>query len=212
MANTDWAFGFAPYDMIYPGHYYAVETAPTINIYHNDIVGVDGAHYSTPMMGYLPGILVDNVCDGLDNLLGSVQAIFDENFDPVRYIAAGDTGNGTIAGYVYVLDHPMQLYVAREDFAGNAIDIAEGSLNADIVSVALSAGNSNTGISRQMIDSDSVAGTAALNLKLMGPHPNDVSLVADDTPGSSGDEGARWICRITEHYYGQPSVDGGLSA
>ena len=212
MANTDWAFGFQPYQKLLRANYYAIAASTVINFYHGDIVGVSGAHLSTPKMGYLPGLATAAVIDSLDNLVGAVLALFDENMDPVKYIAATEAGNGTIAGYALVADDPNQLFVGREDFDTNAIDVAEGSLNADIISVALSAGNSDTGISRQLIDSTSVADTAALNLKLYGPHPSDGDLVADDTPGSSGDQGARWICQITMHYYNQPSVAGGASA
>jgi len=212
LANTDWAFGFMPYEKLLRANYYAIHTAPTIGFYHGDIVGVMGVNVTTPHMGYLPELLYDAVPDSLDNLVGAVLALFDENMLPVKYIAATEVGNGTIAGYALVADHPDQLFVAREDFDGNAITTTEGSLNADIVSVALCAGNNATGRSRQMIDSDSAAATAALNLKLYGPHPDDGHLVADDTPGDSLDEGCRYICQITMHYYGQPSVAGSKSA
>jgi len=212
MANTDWAFGFMPYLNILRAQYYAVATAPVINVYHGDIVGVDGVMYSTPKMGYLPGILDATVPDGLDNMLGAVMAIFDENMDPVKYIAATDAGNSTIAGYVLVADHPDQLFLGREDFDTNAIDTTEGALSADIISVALCAGNSNTGRSTQLIDSTTAAAATALQLKIYGPHPNDTDLVADDTPGSSADEGARFIVSIQEHYYSQTAAAGGASA
>jgi hypothetical protein len=122
--------------------------------------------------------------------------------DPCKYIAAAEVGNGTIAGYVLVADHPDQQFVAREDFATNAIDLVEGSMNCDIVSVALCAGNTKTGISTQLLDSDTAATTAALQFKIFQPHPADTALVADDTPGDSGDEGARYIGQFNEHYYG----------
>uniref|UniRef100_A0A6M3KEY0 Putative structural protein n=1 Tax=viral metagenome TaxID=1070528 RepID=A0A6M3KEY0_9ZZZZ len=212
MANTDWAFGFQPYQKLLRANYYAISTAPTIGFYHGDICGVSGANLLTPGMGYLPGLLYTAVPDGLDNLIGSIVALFDYKMDPTPYIIPATVGNSVIAGYALIADDPAQLFIGREDFDGGAIAAASGSVNANIISVALCAGNTKTGRSRQMIDSSTAATTAALNLKLYGPHPNDVSLVADDTPGASGDEGARWICQITEHYYGMPSVDGGLSA
>ena len=100
MANTDWAFGFEPYEKLLGCHYYAVVTAPVINYYHGDLVGAEGAVLLTPKMGYLPQVYDDGVIDGNDNILGAVIAIFDENFDPVKYIAATDAGNSTIAGYL----------------------------------------------------------------------------------------------------------------
>jgi hypothetical protein len=114
--------------------------------------------------------------------------------NPVKYIAAAEAGNGTIAGYVMVADHPQQMFIAQEDAGGNAITLVEGSMNADIVSVALCAGNSTTGVSKQEIDSSTAAATAALNVKLYGPHP-------DDTPANDSYH-CRYICTINEHYWG----------
>ena len=210
--NYDWAFGFMPYGPVLRARYYAVAASTVINVYHGDIVGASGANLLTPKMGYLPGIYTTGNIDGLDNLLGAVLAIFDENMDPVKYIAATEAGNATIAGYVLVADHPDQVYVAREDFSTAAIDTADGSSTVNIASQTISAGNSDTGRSRQMLQSSTIHTTAALNMKLYGPHPDDVNLVGDDTPGVSGVEGCRWICKIQEHYECMPSADAGASA
>jgi hypothetical protein len=210
--NYDRAFGFAPYGPVLRARYYAVGTAPTLYIMHQDIVGNVGTQILTPKYGYLPGIIIAAVIDGTDNLLGSVLGVFDYKMDPTLYIAPGTVGDGTIAGYVLVADHPDQVYYAREDFDSNAITTAEGSNNADIVSRTISEGNLKTGVSQQMIDSDTAATTAALNLKIYAAHPNDVLLVGDDTPGVSEYEGARYICKINEHYDNMTGVAGGASA
>ena len=187
-----------------------------VNYFHGDIVGLEGANILTPKMGYLPQLYDDGVIDGLDNLVGSIIALFDEKMDPIQFILAARTGNSTIAGYALIADDPEQFFVAREDFDSNAITTAEGSNNANIISETLSLPTvtvrKNAGISSQMIDSDTAAATAALNLKLYSPHPSDGDLVADNTPGDTGDQGARYICKITEHYYNRPSVPGGKSA
>ena len=212
MANTSWHGGFTPYEKVISCHYYHVTTEPIIGFYHGDMVGVSGVNVNTGIMGVLPGAYDDAVIDGLRNVLGAVLAIFDENMDPCKYIAATDAGNSTIAGFVLVADDPMQFYVGREDFATNAIDLDEGSDNANIVSVALSAGHTGTGRSTQLIDSDSAATTAALQLKIYGPHPNDTLLVADDTPGTSADEGARYIVKVNESFYAAVDAAGGVCA
>ena len=216
MSNLNWAFGFQPYQKLLRANYYAIVTAPVVNYFHNDIVGLEGANVLTPKMGYLPQLYDDGVIDGIDNLIGSVLALFDENMDPVKYILAADAGNSTIAGYALIADHPNQMFVGREDFATNAITTAEGSNNVNIISETLSLPTTtvrkNAGISSQMIDSDTAATTAALNLKLYGPHPNDGALHGDDTPGSTADEGCRFICQILEHYYNTTGVAGGKSA
>jgi len=175
-----------------------------------DMVGPQTNHILTDM-GYLPGIKYDAVIDGLNNVLGAVLACFDEDLFPVQYIAAADAGDGSLAGVLLVADHPNQVYVARENYGTNAIDIAgDASENADIVSRTISAGNTATGRSHQMINSATIATTAALQLKMYGPHPSDIDLIGDDSPGSSGEEGCRWICQINETYYNTTGVTGGV--
>ena len=199
MANTDWAFGFMPWQNVLRAQLYSVVTAPTINVMLGDMVR-SGALWTTTPHGYYLSIEDSAVPDGKRNLIGAVLACFDEDMNPVKYIAALEAGNAVIAGYILVADHPHQLFVAREDFGGNAIDLAEGGHVADLVSVAICAGNTKTGRSRQMIDSDTQA-TASKQLQLLYPHPNDSALVADDTPGDTADEGCRYIVQINEHLY-----------
>lgn len=193
MAPTDAAFGFKPWGNVLRAQLYAVNTAPTIHIYHYDLVVAGGAIVSTPH-GYMMDIKDDAVPDGEAAILGSVLGIFDENMDPVNYIAAAEAGNSTIAGYVLVADHPQQMFIAQEDSDGNAIELAEGGMNANVVAATLCAGDTNTGISTMEIDSDSAATTAALQVKLYQPHP-------DDTPATDT-YWCRWICTVNEHYWG----------
>jgi hypothetical protein len=190
--GNDAAFGFAVWDKLIRANLYAVNTAPTINIYHNDLVVAGGANVITTKGGPLMDIADAAVPDGNPGILGSVLAIFDENMDPVKRIVAAEAGDSTVAGYVLVADSPDQLFLAQEDSGGNAITLTEGSMNADIVSQALCAGNSTTGRSLQEIDSDTAANTAALQVKIMMPHYL-------DTPGS---DYCRYIVQINEHYYG----------
>ena len=192
-SSVDKAFGFAPYGDVLRQQLYAVNTAPTINVMLQDLVIHGGTMVSTPV-GYLPIIEDSAVPDGNPNILGSVLAIFDENMEPQNYIAAGEAGNGTIAGYVMVADHPQQLFIAQEDGETNAIDLAEAGTNADIVSGTLCAGDTNTGLSAQEIDSDTASASAALQVNLIRPHE-------DDTPADDTNHYARWIVQINEHYY-----------
>jgi hypothetical protein len=194
MGNTDRPFGFQPYGPILRQNLYCVITAPTINIYHNDVVVAGGVNTNTPH-GYMMAIEDGAVPDGNPGILGSVTSIFDEKMDPVKYIAATEAGNSVIAGYVMVADSPNQLFIAQEDAVTNAIDLDEGSMNANIISATLCAGNSSTGISTQEIDSDTAATTAALQVKMLRPHEA-------DTPGDDADIGCRYICQLNEHYFG----------
>lgn len=189
----DKPFGFQPYGELLRVQRYAVNTAPVINVCVGDLVIAGGAVVSTPK-GYLMDILDDAVPDGRAAILGSVVSVEDETGLPISYIAAARVGNGTIAGYIMVADHPDQIFIAQEDGTTNAIDLDEGSMNADVISVALCAPNSSTYIGTQQIDSDTAAVTAALQVKLIGPHPDDIPAV-DATPY------CRWICTINEHFY-----------
>jgi hypothetical protein len=196
MASVDNPMGFQVYGECLRQRLYAVTTAPTISVYHGDIVMHGGAALATKF-GTLPIIEDGAVPDGVANtqkLLGAVTAVFDENMDPVLYIAAAEAGDSTVAGYVLVADHPDQLFIAQEDGVTNAIDLAEVGQNCDIVSVTLCAGNSNTGISTQEIDSDTAGATAALDVKLHFPHP-------DDTVGDDTNCHARWIVSINTHFF-----------
>lgn len=188
-----------PWQNLLRAQLYAVVTAPTIGFYHGDMVR-SGALFVTTPHGYMMAPEDGAVPDGLRNLLGAVLAIFDSDMDPVKYIIPATVGNSVIAGYLLVADHPHQLFVGREDFNSNAIDLTEGGWSADFISVALCAGNTKTGRSRQLIDSSSAANASA-QLQLLYPHPDDTALVADDTPGDTLDEGARYIIQITEHQY-----------
>lgn len=196
--GKDAAFGFAIWDELIRATLYAVITAPTINIYHQDIVRHGGTHLVTARGGGLPTIEDGSVPDDNPALLGSVVEIFDENMDPVKRIVAGEAGDSTVAGYVMVADSPNQLFVAQEDKEVNAITATEGGQNANIISGTLCAGNAVTGISLQEINSDTAATTAALNVKLVRPHPLD-TIAADF---------CRYIVLINEHYYGPNTVAG----
>ena len=94
-----------------------------------------------------------------------------------------------------VADHPDQQFICQEDAGGNAIDLAEGSMNADIVSATLCAPDTVTGLSTQELDSDTAANSAALQCKMMGPYQH-------DTPADDSDVGCRYIVQFNEHYWG----------
>jgi len=193
MSSVDAAFGFEPYDVVLRSQLYAVITAPTINVCVKDIVVHGSTLVATPT-GYLAAIEDGSVPDGDPQILGGVIGCYDENMKPLQYIPAARTGNGTIAGYVMVADHPDQLWIAQEDGDTNAIDLAEAGMNIDLISAALCAPNSFTGLSTQELDSTSAANTEALQFRLLWPHE-------DDTPAVDASPNSRWIVRANEHFY-----------
>lgn len=192
-AGTDAAFGFQPYGPVLRANIYAVATAPTVYIFHNDIVVHGGTGVSTPT-GYLPIIEDGSVPDSDPFILGSVLAVFDENMHPVNYITIAEAGNSTIAGYVLVADHPNQLFIAQEDGDSNAIDAAEMGNNCDLIAGTLCAGNTYTGIGKMELDSSSAGAAAALQFKLIRPHEDD-TIDVDATPYN------RWIVSVNEHFF-----------
>ena len=191
MANKDRPFGFEPVGELLRVNYYAVQTAPVINVCINDIVVHGGTSVATPKLGQLSIIEDAQVPDGYANILGVVVATFDEDFNPIQYIAAGRVGNSTIAGYVAVADHPDQMFLAQEDGDTTPIAAASAGFNANLISATLAAPNTHSGISTMEIDSDSAANTAALNVKLINPHPDDTIATAY----------CRWFVYINEHHY-----------
>lgn len=201
MASVDHPMGFQVYGECLRERMYAVNTAPVIGVYHGDIV-MHGGTSVTTKYGTMPiiedGAVVDGVADA-GKLLGAVTAVFDENMDPVKYIAATEAGDSTVAGYVVVADHPDQQFIAQEDGESNAIDLAEVGQNADVISATNNLGNNNTGISTQEIDSTTAGANEELDVKLVAPHPDDT--VANDTNCH-----ARWIVVINAHFYGTPNA------
>lgn len=196
MANTDRPHGFIPYGETLRVGYYAVPTAPTINICVGDIVLEDNANILSKYLGL--GIAVYDaavvpVHTGNTNLLiGAVVGCFDEKMDPIQYIAAARVGDGTVAGYVAIADHPDQWFEAQTD---TALTDADFELNYEITSATLSAPDSRTGLSTQEI-TPTGAGTGT-NIP--------IRLVAQLTPSDDHNAvGCRLICQInqTAHRYG----------
>jgi len=198
LTDNNAAFGFLPWGEVLRQRMYAVATEPVINIYHNDIVAHSGGGIATQKAGSLAAVAVDAVPDGsgASALLGSVTAIFDENMKPVKRIVATEAGDGTVAGYVMVADHPQQLFVVQEDSDGNAIEQSEMGYNVDIQSQDLCDGTALTGRSLQELDSTTAANTVTLDCKLHYAHPRDT--VASDY--------CRYIVSLNGHFFGDNAV------
>ena len=182
MSNLDHAYGFEPYGPLLRSTLYCVTTAPTIGIYKNDIAISEASAALLTPHGYMPTILDDAQPSSETKLLGSVLACFDEDMNPVNYIAAAEVGNGTIAGYVLVADHPNQLFIAQAD---SAIGVAALGDNADVSGVA---GDATTGISKSEI---STAIASVGNLLLVRPYELDDATLTN----------CRWIVQISEHFF-----------
>jgi len=130
--------------------------------------------------------------DGNEQLLGAIVGIYDENMDPAKYIAASAAGDGTVAGYLMVADHPHQEFLCQEDADTTPIALASHGHNADVITTT--AGSTATGLSAFEIDSSSSGTSADLQVKLHYAHP-------EDTVPATATYHTRWIVTINEHYF-----------
>lgn len=197
MANANQKTGFAIWEKLLRARLYAVQTAPTINIAIQDFVledvtGIVSGKLGIGCLVYDSAIIPANPGDNM-LMLGSVLECFDENMNPIQYIAAGRVGDSTVAGYVLVADHPDQQYMANVDAALTAADL---DLNYDVSSATLSAPNTTTGISTQQITVSGAAVTVTLPVRMVSQAYPGVDVYSA--------AGCRMICQINPlcHKYG----------
>jgi len=183
--------GLQPWGPVLRTQLYAVQTAPTIHFFIGDAVQHGGTSLETKF-GWLPIVEDGDIVATGDLILGAVLECFDEDMNPIAYIDVGRAGDGTIAGYVSIADHPDQLFVIQEDCTTTPIAVASSEMNVDMAIPALNQGTEATGLSLAEIDSDTVAETITLMLKLHYAHPHDV------IPGTATYH-TRWIVSINAH-------------
>ena len=196
LTGTSSPFGFQPWGNVLRQRLYAIATAPVIAFYHQDLVAVEGLAIATPH-GALLGLEEDATPSAGNTPLwvGSVLSLFDSDFDPVMYIAATTTGNGTIAGYAMVADHPMQEFLVQED--GDTSSLVLASIGENIDLIATTAGSTMTGLSGHMIDSDTLGSTSvSQDIRIHNSHPED-TINATNTAGRYG----RFIVTINAHFW-----------
>lgn len=202
MANTDNPHGFIPHGELLHVGYYAVPTAPTINTSIGDIVMGGTANIVSKKLGLGIDIyhaaVIGTTPAATYALLGAVVGCFDENMNPIQYIAAARIGDSTVSGYVAVADDPNQEFEAQTD--GELTDTGF-ELNYEITSIATTnAPNSRTGLSRQEITGASGADVGeTIPIRLIK------QLTPDDSHASAG---CRIVCQINPlcHRYGLGTV------
>ena len=197
MAKASAPYGFAIWQQLLRARIYVVTTAPVINVMVQDMVASENTGLITPKFGLLPSILDANIIPATTGhtnpLLGVVLECFDENMDPISYIAATRVGDATVAGYILVADHPYQLFTSEINALVTAANL---DLNYEIYSPAISAGNTATGISKQCIQNTGTGTTNTIPLRLLGQADP-----MEDTTAAY----AKMICQINPeaHYWGQ---------
>jgi len=173
---------------------YAVKTAPTIAFYRGDPLQHGGTSQSTKF-GYMPIVEDDGVVADSDMLIGAVIDVFDEDMNPLIYMAVGRVGDSTTAGYLLVADHPDQEFCIQEDATTTPIPLTKSEMNAQLTIVALNAGDTGTGNSKAEIESATAATGSTLAVKLMRPH-------LEDTVPATATYHTRWIVTINAHAFG----------
>jgi hypothetical protein len=188
-------FGFVPYGPLLRANWYALVTSIAVATYHGSFMEIVGNTVVTPHMGSLQ-LAVSEETGAAGSILGGVLGIMDHLYCPALYIPASAVGNGVIAGYALIADHPDQLYVAAEDGDTTSLVAADMGLACDAIGTT---GSTTTGRSYMMIDSSSKAATATLALLLLRPHPDD-TLATATTAGQY----TRFICKVNSHALGTP--------
>jgi len=196
MANLDAPFGFVPWEKVLRQNLYAVPTAPTIHVCVGDLVFEDTGNIVSGKLGV--GIAVYDAAVPTTTLgdallcLGAVTACFDEKMDPCNHIDVAEAGDGTVAGYVLVADHPYQQFLAQADAA---ITTANFELNYEITSVALCQPDTRTGMSTMEINVSGANVTSTIPIRLV-KQP-----FITDNPAAAG---CRLVCQINPlcHRYG----------
>jgi len=199
--NTDAAFGFIPWGPVISANIYAIVTSNAVAVYRGMLMEGVGEAVLTPKMGYLQKAISEETgADG--SIIGAVLAIFNHDMEPVKYLAASTTGDGTIAGYALIADSPAQLYLAQED--GDTSSLAAADIGNTVEAIGTT-GDTNTGLSLMEIDSSSKHTTSTLALKLINIHPDDTLKAAAAAGGH-----ARFIVKINSAYLGQGAANTGL--
>ena len=198
MATIDAPFGLRPWGDVLHCSMYAIQTTPTTNTFVGDLMVRSAGSLLTPHMGQLLEVIVQGA-GAAGATVGACLALFDDHMKPVSHMITTDAGDGTIAGYALIADHPDQEYIMAEDGDTASIAAASVGLNADCISTH--AGDTTTGRSKMEIDSDSAAVTISLAVKILGVHPEDTISAA----GAAGNH-CRFIVKINSSHRGDNVV------
>lgn len=190
MANVDKAFGLRPLGNLSASgsqkqYGYEIADNQAGAIFQGDLVTLkDGYILQFDPASHTAAVGVFNGCNYIDPTTGKPTW---KNYYPG---GVNITQGKIIAD---VIDDPNQLFIIQNDGTSAVTDYG---LNADIV---IGTGSTTTGVSANVLDTSSIATTAALNLKIVGLW---------DTPNNSVGANAVVVVKINEHLYGSAGVAG----
>jgi len=165
MANANSAFGLRPVRYLGGAPYngavntYIALASYATNMFVGDPVVVTGVGVAGTTGGTYPVINVATA--GATNQVTGVIV----GFEPTPGIVSLGYGAASTLRKVYVCDDPTVLFEIQEDSVGNAVELAEVGLNANLVS---GTGSAYTKRSGWMLDSTSAAADATFQLTIRG--------------------------------------------
>jgi hypothetical protein len=188
MANVDKAFGLKPLGNLsatgaQKQYGYEIADSQSGAIFQGDLVTiVNGYVVKFVPATHAAALGVFNGCNYVDPTTG--KPIFSNYYPGTVNITQGIISAD-------VLDDPSQLFIIQADEDIVQADIGK---NADIVGTG---GSTTTGVSTMVLDSSTIADTAALNLKIVGLY---------SIPGNALGDFAVVVVKINEHLYGSTGV------
>ena len=190
MANVDKAFGMRPLGNLSASGSqkqfgYEIADNQAGAIYQGDLVTVyDGYLVQFDPSSHTAAVGVFNGCNYIDPTTGKPTW---KNYYPG---GVNITQGKIIAD---VMDDPNQLFIIQNDGTSAAANYGK---NADVV---MGTGSTTTGVSAMVLDTSSIANTAALNVKIVGLW---------DVPNNAVGANAVVVVKINEHLYGSAGVAG----
>lgn len=124
---------------------------------------------------------------GVD-IIGVAVGFFNSQMNPINYWVASTA----TVGYVLVADHPEQEFIAAEDADTSQLAQADVFLN---VSPATGTGDSTTGMSAMLIDSNTKNTTNSLGFRLVGLAP----VVGNAVYNATTNPNPKWIVVPNDH-------------
>jgi hypothetical protein len=188
MANVDKAFGLKPLGNLsatgaQKQYGYNIDDNQAGAIFQGDLVTiVNGSVVKFLPATHAAALGVFNGCNYVDPTTG--KPIF-SNYYP----GSVNITQGVIQADV--IDDPNQLFIIQADASVVQANIGK---NADVIGTG---GSTTTGVSTMELNSNTIADTAALNLKIVGFYN-----VPDNEPGAF----AVVVVKINEHLYGSTGV------
>jgi hypothetical protein len=188
MANVDKAFGLKPLGNLsatgaQKQYGYNIDDSQAGAIFQGDLVTiVNGSVVKFLPATHAAALGVFNGCNYVDPTTG--KPIF-SNYYP----GSVNITQGVIQADV--IDDPNQLFIIQADASVVQANIGK---NADVIGTG---GSTTTGVSTMELNSNTIADTAALNLKIVGFYN-----VPNNEPGAF----AVVVVKINEHLYGSTGV------